>query len=105
VGDHLPGLYYPCRHVRSNLPNSPQLQRNAFGLRIAHDDYDPELIQEAGQRRGGDGGCLSHGGTGFFAVWLLLASAYGTEMSSTYDPDTRFEAGYARRVLALPVSL
>jgi hypothetical protein len=55
---------------------------NAFGLLMPWGDHDLEYcLAPAGAGkpyvlRGGDGGGLAHGGAGYFAVWMLLASAY-----------------------------
>jgi hypothetical protein len=97
-GDHIPGLYYPASDPKYNQINSPHLQRNAFGLRIAHSDYEPETLQEFGWEKGGDGGSLSCGGAGFFVVWLLLATAHEGDKEA-YSEKARFSWG--RRVLPL----
>ena len=49
---------------------------NAFGLHIAMNPYDWEIVREPNLRRGGDGGGAICGGMGFFAGWLPLASSY-----------------------------
>lgn len=76
---------------------------NAFGLSIASNPYEWELVQEPEIRRGGDGGCAVCGGVGYFLGWLPLATAYFEgEMSLRPDDgviDPEFE--FARRVMPL----
>ena len=48
---------------------------NAFGLKIAFNDYDGELCED-GIQRGGDFGGSTCGGAGYMSAWLTLASAY-----------------------------
>jgi hypothetical protein len=48
---------------------------NAFGLRIAFNDYEDELCED-GIKRGGDGGSSCCGGAGYLCAWITLASAY-----------------------------
>lgn len=49
---------------------------NAWGLRIAEDPYQVELVAEPDLMRGGDGGEAVCGSYGAFLAWLPLASAY-----------------------------
>lgn len=76
---------------------------NAFGLTIAANPYQTELVAEPDMLRGGDGGCTICGGAGFFAGWLPLATAYFEEdfcnrdVSDPIDPQFMF----VRRVLPL----
>jgi hypothetical protein len=76
------------------------LQPNLFGLHIAQNPYDCEIISDKHTVRGGDGGCRICGGTGFFLGWLTLATAY-------WEPDLEWLARYIgghlmRRVIPLP---
>ncbi|MFE9663489.1 hypothetical protein [Streptomyces sp. NPDC005955] len=54
----------------------PQQQRNAFGLRIAHDTYRMELTSDVTAVHGGDGGESACGGYGNLLAWLPLATAH-----------------------------
>lgn len=76
---------------------------NSFGLLIALNPYQYELMSEMGVTRGGDGGCTICGGMGFFAGWLALATAYFEEQFCKHDPAEPVQAGYTfgRRVLDL----
>jgi hypothetical protein len=78
-------------------------QPNAFGLHIAHDPYKYELVAEPDRTRGGDGGSMICGGTGFFLGWLTLATAYFEEDACKRDPAEAISAGYTvgRRVMPL----
>lgn len=78
-------------------------QPNVFGLHIAHDPYKFELVAEADTTRGGDGGAMICGGTGFFMGWLTLATAYFEEHACKRDPAEPISAGYTigRRVMTL----
>jgi hypothetical protein len=78
-------------------------QPNAFGLHIAHDPYKYELVAEPDRTRGGDGGSMICGGTGFFMGWLTLATAYFEEHECIRDPAEPISAGHTigRRVLPL----
>ncbi len=79
------------------------LRPNAFGLFIAFDPYQQELLAEPGRLRGGDGGSMVCGGAGFFAGWLPLATAYAEADFCTYPVAEPIGADQAlvRRVLAL----
>jgi hypothetical protein len=74
---------------------------NVLGLLIATDPYRTELVAEADQLRGGDGGCRICGGHEFFAGWLPLATAFFDEELCRRDPADEIQVGYtfARRVL------
>jgi hypothetical protein len=76
---------------------------NAFGLHIASNPYNYELVAEIGTTRGGDGGGTICGGAGFFVGWLTLATAYFEEHSCSHDPNEPVAQGYTvgRRVLEL----
>jgi hypothetical protein len=52
------------------------LQPNLFGLHIAQNPYDCEIISDKHTVRGGDGGVSICGGMGSFLGWLPLATAY-----------------------------
>lgn len=60
-------------------------QRNTFGLYIASNPYNYEFCAESNIIRGGDGGCAICGGSGFFAAWLTLASAYIAPEDESYE--------------------
>ena len=51
-------------------------QHNLFGLRIAYNPYEMDLVSDGPRALGGDGGCNICGGAGFFLGWLPLATAY-----------------------------
>ncbi len=76
---------------------------NAFGLFIASDPYQTELVAERGTTRGGDGGSMICGGAGFFAGWMALATAYFEKGACKYDPKEPIEVEntIGRRVLPL----
>lgn len=76
---------------------------NAFGVSIASNPYQNELVAEIGITRGGDGGCTICGGAGFFIGWLTLATAYFEEHSCQHDPAEPVLIGYTygRRMLSL----
>ena len=76
---------------------------NSFGVFIASDPYKYELVAEVGTTRGGDGGCMICGGTGFFLGWLTLATAYFDEDTCKHDRTEAISPGYTvgRRVLGL----
>jgi hypothetical protein len=76
---------------------------NAFGLFIASNPYQSELVAEVGITRGGDGGCTICGGAGFFIGWLTLATAYFEEDACKHQPAEPVSQSYTvgRRVLEL----
>ena len=78
-------------------------QPNAFGLMIAFDSSQNELVAEIGMTRGGDGGNSGCGGAGDFIQWLRKATAYFEEEFCLSDPAKPIITGYTvgRRVLAL----
>jgi hypothetical protein len=53
-----------------------EMEPNGFGLRIAFDPYDLELVTGPDEFRGGDGGVAICGGDGLFRAWICLASAH-----------------------------
>ncbi len=79
------------------------LRPNAFGLSIATSSRGPELVQQPGRRRGGDGGASACGGEGFLKGWLPLATAWCDALSCDRDPqDPIFPSiPVARRVLSV----
>lgn len=99
-GDFCPGDCYP--DVRSDW--KLHLQPNFFGLYMAQDPYDREIINEKQHFRGGDGGSTICGGYGFFVGWLTLATAYGEADALGYsDEDIKNISGnIMRRVIPLP---
>jgi hypothetical protein len=76
---------------------------NAFGLTIALNPYQMEVVAEPDIVRGGDGGCIVCGGAGFFLGWLTLATSYLEAGRSTRDENSPLQVGYtfARRVITL----
>jgi hypothetical protein len=84
-GDECPTDCYPFdAGPRARYPRSAwdlHQRPNAFGLFMPWGDLDLEYCSAAAGAgrpyvlRGGDGGGLAHGGAGYFAVWMLLASA------------------------------
>ena len=79
------------------------LQPNALGLHIAWDPYKYELVAEPDTTRGGDGGGMICGGSGFFVGWLTLATSYFEEHDCRRNPADPVLSGYTvgRRVLPL----
>jgi hypothetical protein len=73
------------------------LRENPFGLLIARYPYHWEFCAESGIMRGGDGGTAIHGGTGTFAEWLTLASAFHSE----WEDDDICYGAYLRRAFSL----
>jgi hypothetical protein len=72
-GDFSPSNFYPT----NNLADwKLHLQPNLFGLHIAQNPYECEIISDKYTVRGGDGGCSICGGMGSFFGWLPLATAY-----------------------------
>jgi len=49
---------------------------NLFGLKIANNPYQSDLVADGPRALGGDGGCNICGGAGFFLGWLPLATAF-----------------------------
>jgi hypothetical protein len=99
-GDHVPGDHSPSdQDFEWNYHRLP----NAFGLTIAQDPYQNELVAEPDVTRGGDGGVSECGAYGNFVCWLPLASAYFDADICQRDPDERIAVGYTfgRRVLPL----
>lgn len=89
-GDDCPDVGYPTQHshylVELRAQGVPAENRdptvwelhelpNAFGLTIAHNDYEQDYC-EGDIVRGGDGGSITCGGAGFLGAWLLLASSH-----------------------------
>ncbi|HEU4387350.1 MAG TPA: hypothetical protein VFV34_06100 [Blastocatellia bacterium] len=78
-------------------------QPNCFGLLIASDPYEYELLAEVGMTRGSDGGVRICGGMGFFVGWLPLATSYYEAEFCKMEPTEPLSPGYTygRRVLEL----
>jgi hypothetical protein len=76
---------------------------NGFGIFIASNPYECELVAEPEIFRGGDGGGRICGGTGFFLGWLTLATAYFEETNFEEGTDELLSLGCAvgRRVMPL----
>ena len=97
-GDFSPSDFYPT----NNLADwKLHLQPNLFGLHIAQNPYDCEIIRDKYTVRGPEGGCSICGGTGSFLGWLPLATAY-------WQPDVLewldegISGNFMRRVIPLP---
>ncbi|MCC3469498.1 MULTISPECIES: hypothetical protein [unclassified Microcoleus] len=99
-GDFCPGDRYPDDRSDWKL----HLQPNLFGLHIAQDPYDREIINQKQIFRGGDGGCTICGGYGFFVGWLTLATAYGEADALWYSAEDlkNISGNIMRRVIPLP---
>ncbi|MEG3899703.1 MULTISPECIES: hypothetical protein [unclassified Microcoleus] len=97
-GDFSPSDFYP---TNNRADWKLHLQPNLFGLHIAQNPYDCEIISDKHTVRGGDGGCSICGGTGSFLGWLPLATAY-------WEPDVLewldegISGNLMRRVIPLP---
>jgi len=72
-GDFCPSDFYP---TDNRADWKLHLQPNLFGLHIAQNPYDCEIISDKHTVGGGDGGCSICGGMGSFFGWLPLATAY-----------------------------
>jgi len=98
-GDHVPCDRYPLGPTLRGW--NKHLEPNGFGLSIARNPYELELLSEPGISRGGDGGCNVCGGVGFFMGWLPLASSW--KDGYPYDASEPLNIGnfFARRVLEL----
>ncbi|MEG4485207.1 hypothetical protein [Microcoleus sp. D2_18a_B4] len=97
-GDFCPSDFYP---TDNRADWTLHLQPNLFGLHIAQNPYDCEIISEKYRFRGGDGGCFICGGVGFFLGWLTLATAYWEpELLEYCDED--ISGNIMRRVIPLP---
>lgn len=94
-------LEYPREGFVSDWDH--HLRPNAFGIFIASDPYQSEMVAEAGITRGGDGGGSICGGVGFFMAWLTLATFYFEDDICRHDPSEQIPPGsvVARRILEL----
>jgi hypothetical protein len=105
-GDFCPGDCYPgnCYPTDDRSDWKLHLQPNLFGLHIAQDPYDREIINQKQIFRGGDGGCAICGGYGFFVGWLTLATAYGEADALWYSAEDlkNISGNIMRRVIPLP---
>ncbi|WP_293339961.1 hypothetical protein [Microcoleus sp. CAWBG58] len=99
-GDFCPGDRYPTDKAADWKLH---LQPNLFGLHIAQDPYDSEIINQKQIFRGGDGGCAICGGYGFFVGWLTLATAYGEADALWYSAEDlkNISGNIMRRVIPL----
>jgi hypothetical protein len=106
-GDHAPCDRYPpdasVEHSELVSDFDHHRRPNAFGLHIAADPYQAELVAEAGITRGGDGGSMICGGAGYFMGWLPLATAWFDPAFCQRDAGKPIEVSYTvmRRVLPL----
>lgn len=64
------GKYLPAKDFTLNW------EPNCWGLFIATDTYETEIVSEPGVVRGGDGGGMVCGGAGEFLEWIPLATSY-----------------------------
>lgn len=113
-GDFCPCDRYPTDNTadeaRRRTPFEPDepdwnlhRQPNLFGLPIAQNPYDLEIIADRGKIRGGDGGCSICGGYGFFLGWLPLATAYwDSELMECSEEDEDLSNRFMRRVIPIP---
>jgi hypothetical protein len=97
-GDFSPSDFYPT----NNLADCKlHLQPNLFGLHIAQNPYDCEIISDKHTVRDPDGGFSICGGMDSFLGWLPLATAY-------WQPDLLewldegISGNFMRRVIPLP---
>ncbi|MFG2995127.1 hypothetical protein [Streptomyces sp. NPDC048340] len=83
----------------------PLRERNAFGLRIAHDVYTAELSSGGRAVHGGDGGEAVCGGYGRLREWLPLATANTNPAMAEFvhgpDGEDAWDAFSVRPVLSL----
>lgn len=97
-GDFSPSDFYPTKNLADWKLH---LQPNLFGLHIAQNPYECEIISDKYTVRGPDGGCSICGGMGSFLGWLPLATAY-------WEPDVLewldegISGNFMRRVIPLP---
>ncbi|MEG3877440.1 hypothetical protein QT972_08655 [Microcoleus sp. herbarium7] len=97
-GDFNPSDCYP-NHKGADW--KLHLQPNLFGLHIAQNPYDCEIISDKHTVRGGDGGVSICGGMGAFLGWLPLATAYW-EPDGLDWLDEDISGHLMRRVIPLP---
>lgn len=74
---------------------------NAWGLRIARDPYQLEIVSEPKVLRGGDGGEAVCGGEDYYWGWLPLANSYFRESA---DLEQNVTLKLARRVVTIDTS-
>jgi hypothetical protein len=98
-GDHAPCDCYPTDETEWKLHKVP----NAFGLLIAANPYQYELVVEPDVLRGGDGGGAVCGGAGYFLAWIALATAFFERGACTRDANAPIASGFSfvRRVIEL----
>jgi hypothetical protein len=70
-GNDCPEDFTPC-----SAKAGAWLRPNLFGLRIAENPYEMDLVSDGPMALGGDGGCSCCGGYGNFFEWLPLATAH-----------------------------
>lgn len=75
-GDDCPADQFPTNPPRSVKAWERHRQPNGFGLQIAYNPYDTEVVDAGVSFRGGDGGCAVCGGYNWLSGWLPLASSY-----------------------------
>jgi hypothetical protein len=91
------------RGEANRLAWARHLQPNAFGLSIASNPYEWEVVAAPWYRRGGDGGAFICGGHGFFLGWLPLATAWVSWAGESAAPTGQdiVTGAYLRRTMAL----
>ena len=78
------------------------LRPNRFGLHIAQNPYNWEIVAEKHLIRGGDGGISICGGMGFFLGWLPLATAFqDPSVSEWLDEEGDRSNSFMRRVIPI----
>jgi hypothetical protein len=106
-GDVCPTDCYPGY----GSPEEPELgagwdlheRPNLFGLKIASNPYEMELVADGSRTRGGDGGCNICGGAGFFEGWLPLATAFCNPEIDALSPDKNIADDYTRVRRVIPL--
>ena len=76
---------------------------NAFGMEIARNPYDLEVVSSPGFYRGGDGGAATCGGACYFEGWLSLATAWQVRVLSDEDQKSDLAGRLGRRVLTVKI--
>ena len=97
-GDFSPRDFYPTKNLADW---KLYWQPNLFGLHIAQNPYDCEIISDKYTIRSPDGGCSICGGMGSFLGWLPLATAYWAPDVLEWL-DEGISGNFMRRVIPLP---
>jgi len=99
-GNETPNQTIPLLGHRKIANFDLHLRQNAFGLFIARNPYQWEFCAQPNIMRGGDGGGALHGGSGIFAEWLTLASAFFQPLSESMVNEGTFGV-HLRRAYSL----